>query len=237
MSSYLDNYIQRSQAYGNGFSGTIGSSTTQIINDKFKDSPFYASVPINGTNTDVRIVTEDDKLADVKVLLFRPNTVVNRGSIATINGYKWMLVDYFDNAIFPKSTINRCNELVKWKDKNNITYQYDCVVKIVSDRSVSMKTDKIFDIPFNKFIVYVPYNNDTKTIQMSQRFLLKQSAYKVIGKDDNSKVFNGNGYIELIMELTESNPADDFVNQIADNSIIYGGSSTGSTTNQGGGLW
>jgi hypothetical protein len=231
--SYIDDYKARINRTGGNIAGSLQLNVTNFINNSFKDSPFYMSIPIDGTMTDVRIVSDDDKDPDKKTLLFRPQTVKNRGSIAVIDGYNWMIMDFFDNPMFPKASIYRCNEVLKWKDKSGNIHQYPCIVKILSDREIDLKSDKMFEMPYNKFVVNVQYNQDSINIILAQRFIFKQSTYKVVGKDDSTKVINGNGYISFVLEQTPSNPKDDFVNQIADNTSIYNGGNP-TSNNQGG---
>jgi hypothetical protein len=232
--TYFDDYKRKLSAYGNSISTVTSNSTIQKINATFADSPFYRNITINGVNTDVRIVQNDEKTPDVKTLLFRPQTVINRGSYAVIDSYTWMLTDFFDNEIFPKATIMRCNLLLKWKDKNGNLHQYWAVVKDISQRELTIKSDKMFDMPNTKMVLSVQFNPDTAAILNKTRFLFNGKPYMITGIDPISHVYNGQGYIDMAFTVDEISPADDLVNDIADNSTIYGNSSAGQSDNQGG---
>jgi hypothetical protein len=232
----MDKYNERLNAYGNSIAETYKNNAIRLVNDKFADSPFYANIPINGVNTDVRIVQSDDKIPDNKTLLFKPQTVINRGSYAVIGNYTWMTTDFFDNDIFPKATIWRCNMQLKWKDVNGVLHSYWAVVKDVSQRELNIKSDKMFDMPNTKMVLSVQFNNDTAAILNKTRFLWNGKPYIIQGIDSISHVFNGQGYIDMTFSADEINPADDLVNGIADNSTTYGSSSAGQKDNQGG-LW
>jgi len=99
--SYFDTYVTKLNALGGSIAGSLKQSAKdEIIND-FKSSPFYFQIDIDGILTDCRVVSTNK--SNEKELLFLPETIKNVGEVVTYNNTKWLIIEFFDNEIFPKA--------------------------------------------------------------------------------------------------------------------------------------
>lgn len=241
--SYIDIEKARMLAGGSNFTEYYKNTMQQRINDSFEMASDVYIVQRENKSTGifeditVRVTKVSNPetgatMDDYRKILFKDlNSLIDLGLRFKFGGFSWFVNDTSNiMSVTQSCVVHRCNEILKWKDKNGTTYQYDCSTKLLSNRSIDIKFDnKELESPFGKILVQVPYNSDTSTIQLDQRFLFKQSAYVVVGKDDVSNIVSGNGYLNLILNITQKSSNDDFTNQIADNSVLYGRGSSGSS--------
>lgn len=189
----------------------IAESTKQIINNIFHESANYQFVFLNGIKFDARVSVEED---ETKLeVLFRPNTEVNKGDIVEINANHWLVENVYTNDIYPTAYVLKCNEWLRWKVDNVISV-YPCVVK---STSISLEEGKYMIHSENLVEIITPYNEDTKKIKPTQRFILNDKAYEIEGTDILSNVIFGKGYITMKATETLQEVDDNFIDDIADN--------------------
>nr|WP_082970858.1 Ig-like domain-containing protein [Mycobacterium sp. E3298] len=208
--SYKDKYLARDNAYGSSIGETRKNATIYKINESFKDSPSYHELPIDGVNTEVRVVTTDKY--NIQTLLFRPSTVAHFGSYVSIDSEDWIITELFSNDIYPKATIKRCNSMLKWLDADGYLKQYACVFESPSSIQTGIKENQIMTIPNGKRIVTVKKDLITSTLKRDKRFILDNHAYKITDIDSTTK----EGLTVLSLEDTEINSADNLELGIAD---------------------
>lgn len=236
--SYKDKYTTRSNAYGASLKDAYNKSMINGINKHFKDDLSYKSILIENVATDVRIVTTDRY--SEKTLLFPPSTTVSIGSYCMIDSQTWVISELFANATYPSATILLCNETLKWKDKNGVTKSYACAVNRGNRGALNSTNGGQFNVQLPNGYLYidVQINADTRILQVSQRLILNGRVYKIDGIDNITQTINGAGLLKLTIKPdTVISQYDDFVNSVADNSVLYGGSAAGTPPASGGALW
>ncbi|MDH6674431.1 hypothetical protein M2277_005123 [Paenibacillus sp. LBL] len=237
--TYFDDYINRMNATGTSISDAYRKSTVEKVNSSFADSTSFRIIKINGVDTDSRVTDGAD--SKVKDVLLRPDTTVNLGDHIEFNNEKWLVFDCSEKDVFPKASIQSCNEMLRWVKKDGTYAEYDAVVR--ASRYIK------YAVGYNRFdvnlleggmFVYVVINDDTRSISPLQRFIIGSSVYEVTGIDDMSFTKNGLGLLQFTTRLSTVKVGDDFSTKIADNSELYLGE-TGGTNNGpgtgGGDLW
>jgi len=124
------------------------------------------------------------------------------------------------NTLFRNSLVQRCNNVLKWYDYNNdIIYEEPCVVgEKLTSTTPSQKNHII--IAENSLSVILQYNDISKNIKISDRFILNGSAYsvKTVESLKRFKTLDKDsiGNITLELEFSEINlHTDDLENNVA----------------------
>lgn len=222
--SYYDEYISRVNQIGSSDKEAFINIAKEYSLEKFNDSPYYRQVDINGAPMDVRLVQKTKY--NERAILFKPDTVIDIGSYVKWGDQTWLMMDFFVNEIYPKSTAHLCNEVLKWKTKDGIPKEYPC--SISTSRGIMDAQGNSFDIqlPDGTLMMDVQMNVDTKSIPLSLRLILNGRVYKITGIDNVSQSVLGKGTLRFTVETdTVANAADDFVNGYASNNMLYGGAS------------
>lgn len=201
--------------------GATNTSVTQAyindtiahVNDIFGKSPTFKQIEIDGVQTDC--ILNHTKKSTVLDLLFRPQSVLNKGMYALIGADTYMITEFIPNEIYPKATLELCNSILKWKDSLGDIKEFKCIVK--SD-TYNSESDRQVYISDSELYVMVQYNDDTKKIKPTQRFIFSDRAYEVIQTDVVTNVYNDVGYIKLGVKSVGITTTDDKTNQVADSS-------------------
>lgn len=206
---------------GSKESDAIMNSTFELVNREFSNSPTFNVVKVNGVDTDARIL--DGKTGLLKNMLLRPRAKVNVGDYVEYASALWLVFDFNGEAISPKATLQACNEIMKWKDKNGNIIQYPTLATATRNTKFDIASDKMqVEMLQAGVYAYLPYNESTKEIRTSQRFIFGDRVYEISGTDDLTMLdVNRVGIIQFSCKITTINDEDDFVSRIADNEAIY----------------
>jgi hypothetical protein len=199
-------------------SSSIYNSTVDFINRNFKNSQTYKVITVDGVSTDARVVSTDNGLE--REVIFRPNTTLNYGLILGIDSENWIVMDYTLDTLSPKAIAKLCNQSINWKDGSNVVksaYAFTTtnIRYQMNDNSLNLT------LPEGTIYVFVKMTDDTNSIKITQRFIIGNHVYEVIGIDDLMLSEGSSGVIKFTMRLTPENVNDDFTTKIADNTILY----------------
>jgi hypothetical protein len=215
-----DIFRARQSAIGSSQRDAHKQATIAAINAKFLDSLGLATVTLDGVPTDAILIF--DKTQDDRFILFRPLTMVVRGGIIGVGPDNWLIVDVEQNELYPKATVLRCNQLIRWE-----TYESDAV--ITAKASVyGQQRDQFMILPKGEYSVLLPYNNMTKLISYDARFVINSGAYSVIGFDNITNTLDGSGVLTVHIKCDVLSDDDDALTGLADNT---------KPTPTGGNLW
>lgn len=197
---WLDIHKTRMKASGSNIRGAYMENTANFINNSIKDSPTYTVAEIEGIEYDTRKVTHkkfsDASGYEVEKLLFKPNTKINNGKIAKIEGEKWLIIFVEDRPIAPKAHIRLCNNELVFDNGNT----YPCVIDTSMRDTRRINEEHYIDLPADALSILVEYNSDTYKIKEEDRFVIDGMAWEVQSFDRLSRVYNGNGIIELVLK-------------------------------------
>lgn len=242
--SYFDDYKSRLRRNGNNVGEVYKSNTVAFINATFHASPTFRVLGVKSTQfptitqIDARVI-KVDRLGIIREVNFRPNQSLDIGAYVTFDGDTWIIFDkYGDSGSGVKVLVQQCNNTLKWKDKNGNVIEIDCVASASYLGSKSKQGKNNIDwnklevnLPLGQLFVFVEANPFTKQVKLNQRFILGNNVYQVVGIDDVTSVNkNGFGIIQLTVEITTRQDADDFTNRIAYNQYKVDGGT-------GGGFW
>lgn len=251
----LDKYKNRLNRNGNNLGEVYANNTIAFIEATFSNSPTFRVLDVDSRQfptidkMDARVV-EVERMGTLREVLFRPHQGLNIGTYVKFDNATWLLFDQWgdkDSAKY-KALVEKCNRTLKWKDKNNVVQEVDC---IASQSPLGSKASQgKQDVEWNKYDVSLPTgqlyvffekSELTSKIIMNQRFIFGSNVYEVFGIDDTSYVDrDGYGIIQLLVKLDVKRDSDDFTNRIAFNDYstnVPDVPPTGGTGDTGGSIW
>jgi hypothetical protein len=207
----MDLEVYKRKLGANSSSEALMNASIEQIKSMFKESPLYKVILLDGVSKGVRVNFEKE---NERQLLLQPQGSAVKGTIADFDGHKWLVTKVKPDIVYPKAQVVLCNQVVKWND-GTTTHEYPSVA---IGKSYDLDEAKDYmNIPEGQVVAQIPYNSNTKTIKIGQRFLLGDKAYEVIGIDDITNILNGTGIIVATLEITSKADTDDAVNKVADN--------------------
>ena len=157
---------------------------------------------------------------DFRELIFKDiDYTVNLGAYYKFSDAYWLAINLDElNRTTKNIIIRRCNNVLKWKDYNNVVHEYPCVLEY-DTTAASPRVDNNVITPNNRVRVIVQANNDTLPFKVNKRFIFGDRPFKIIGINNYMiDTINGKQSILYIQtQLDEISPYDDFVNNIAYN--------------------
>jgi hypothetical protein len=197
-------------------SQALVNATRRQVRSMFTNSPLYRTIILNGVEKGVRLSFEKD--GEHQILLM-PEEPISKGDIADIDGNKWLVFETVQDIAYPKGKIRYCNQSLNWTDSLGVSHEYPA---IVTGKSYDLEEDKYMSLSEGQAIAIVSYNADTKTIKLSERFILGDNAYEVIGVDNITHVVKDSGLLLITLERTSKADTDDEVTDVADNTTDNG---------------
>lgn len=196
--SYFDQYVNR---VGVNLSEDIKNNTLDIIHFQFEQSPTYKEILINGANVGARVI--DEEKTDEKTLLFKPPFTVTMGSVAELSDGKWILVETFNDEVFPKAKIKQANQILPLtglqtetqigtdefgRPINEYVPTSPTLLPCIVESSIYQpKEDSVITLPNGKILVTIPYTIHDD-ISDNKEFELYGEKYKIVGIDRTKSV-------------------------------------------------
>lgn len=194
------------------------NDTADIINMNFHDNPSYKRIKIDGKDSDCT-VGHTKKSTDLTIFL-RPYEKPNKGMYIELEEKTYIAIDYTPNIVYPKVQIRLCNNVLKWVNEEGILKEYKCIVEglnlEVSEGLGNRDNQRLVLTSSAELNVVVQYNDDTKNIDIGQRFIFDGNAYTVNAIDKLSNVENGKGIIILTIKSTGKTDTDNVNDGVAD---------------------
>lgn len=187
------------------------SNSEAVINESFSEAISYRRIQINGVDDDC-VFKRTKKSTKLEIVL-RPYKVINKGMYITFESNDYMVIDFVPNELYPKGEIELCNNTLRWRDDFNNLMEYNCILK---GDSYKINDDDFITMSDAELILYVPFNDDTDRITVTQRFVFGKFAFEVAEIDSFTNVVNGVGYIEMKLRSTSKTDSDDIDTGIAD---------------------
>ena len=147
-------------------------------------------------------------------LIHKDTTKTNRfwGKYYKFRDYTWLTVN--TNTIIGSSAsaiLQRCNNWLRWYDKNNILHQCECVFeRSLSSTGFDYGSEGVAEVGSDT-LIRVQRNAETELIPFNQRFIFDGHAFQV--KQINNHI--SDTYMELYLFETQIQSNDDLVNNIA----------------------
>nr|BDD47807.1 hypothetical protein 8 [Bacillaceae bacterium] len=192
----FNRYIKRLSDKGTNLNEAKLNTSKRIQNDQFTTSPSYVIVKVNGVNTD-SIVNEDTKY-DEKVIFFRPDSLINIGSVVEYKGKNYLLMSFVDNEIYPRGELKLCNStytlsgtVTKTQTGTNSfgepIYSYTetapTLLPCIAETTIhSDDTNEAINLPEGTIQITIQYTTHAD-IDEGKEFTMYGTQYQIIGID------------------------------------------------------
>ena len=134
------------------------------------------------------------------------------GKYYRFDGYTWLTIN--TNTIvgaLATAILQKCNQKLKWYDKSGNYHEWDCVfARTLSEKNFNYGKKSVIEVGADA-IIQVQQNDETKTINYNQRFIINGKAFQV--KQINDYV--STTYMELYVFEVQVQVNDDIVNNIS----------------------
>lgn len=213
----ISRYERRLNATSKG--EAFENSTVDLINATFDGNPSYTKVLYKGEETDA-LYRLHKYMSNTVYLTFRPYTEILIGDYVEFNGKTYFVREITPNEIYPKAEILYCNNTLRWKDSFGSIFEFPCAISgntLVLDDAKYSNNNRFVLRSDSTLYVKVPYNDSTKLIYPTQRFVINNKVFDVTTINDLD-VVDGKGYLELALTSTAKSSTDDLENNIADSS-------------------
>lgn len=213
---WIERYIKRLDDKGSNKTEALFNKTKFMVNNQFDTSPSFTVVKVNDVETD-SIVNNMTKYNE-KSVIFRPDTVINIGSVVDYKDKKYLLMSFIDDEIYPKGEIQLCNSTFPIKEKgqkiligrdelNRPVYESDndkvinipCIVKMNEATIAIADVNKPINLLNNVLYITIPYT-ESESIDYDQEFEMYNAIYRII-RIDTSKSINKIGLMKLTAEM------------------------------------
>jgi len=206
---YLDKYVQRLERKGqNAVEATI-NSTKVSVTKTFKSSPSISVVKIN--NVDVDVIVNNEEKDNEKLIFFMPDYDVNIGTVVEYKGSKYLILEFFDNAAYPKGKMKLCNTSFSLSGTSTKTqvgensfgeplYEYvesaPTLLPCIAETTItSDNVNEAINLPEGIIQITIPYTEHADLVE-GKEFTMYGTTYQIIGID-YTKSINGVGLLVI----------------------------------------
>lgn len=232
MSNHIDKYRRRLGRSGNDVGEVYNNNTIAFIESTFHSSPTFRRMTVNSfqfpeiKEIDARIV-EVERMGSLREAILRPSHYLDVGAYVNFDGEDYLVYDRHGGtgATNMKLTLARCNRTLKWVNSNGELREVFCVASATDLGSKAKQSKNEIEwnkydvrLPIGQLFIFVEINDNTKNINLNNRFIFGRNVYEVTGIDDITGInSDGYGIIQLTIKITPKNGKDDFINGIAFN--------------------
>ena len=138
-------------------------------------------------------------------------TELKRGDIITWDNEQWLIISEIGHKRFCyyKGIIQKVNYNIKFIFEDGIIREYPAIIE---SKIFDVESNQFINIPTGKIIVLLQDNAESRMINIGNRFIKMNKAFKVVGDDRTDK-----GLIKLYCDLDMFNSTDDDIeNEVAD---------------------
>lgn len=232
MVSVFEEYSQRVNSHATNLRERYELDTESFILDNFDDSPTYREIDVYRDEVSIGRfgvrVNMIERMGNIRNLLLKPNEDLNVGNMTMFEERTWLIFDKFGHrSSGVKVTAMRTNYNLKWIDRNGILHAKRCYASSsdIGSKSKQSRANIEYNkydvrLPFGQLYIFVEVTEDTKGIDLNQRFIINNIAYEVIGVDNTTHVEDEYGIIQYTVKRVTKHPKDDFELGIAYNQYL-----------------
>lgn len=169
------------------------------------------------TKAIIQNVTSDSDYNDFIRQILVPIGTIKTGYYVKYNGFYWLIKDIVDNnKIYEKSIMFHCNYNLRFiSDTSEKIVNYPVYMKNATQYNSGENAREIETIGSSKFLIYIPYNQETIKINHGKRFLIDRNiddptAFEVTQVDTISHNYDDNiGVIRITVVESQFNSKTD----------------------------
>lgn len=214
MSDYFERYKRRA---GEPFGRRLRTNADDFYYRKLMESSNAQIIHIDGEEYQAR-VAKGNRIEDLEAL-FLPNTKLPLGGVVELDDDStWLIFNTQKVGILPKALLKRANYDLEW-EKNGIKYKQPAKVQVyytLDMYDIEAKTKMDMDVPKGGMFAYMQINDDTKTLQIDDTFVIQGQRYEISGMDNITHTIEGVGLCKYTLDIVVNAPDKETENKEQD---------------------
>ena len=128
-------------------------------------------------------------------------------------------VPFFDDELIIDGALQQCNYVLKWQDEDLNIIERHVVTQGATAYNTGLLDKELLTIGYNQLLVLIPFDDDTKKLGRNKRFFLSNTIndmrpYKITSFDTTTNIYNGHGYISMMLSEDQLQKDDNVELQI-----------------------
>lgn len=167
------------------------------------DNPSYKDVVVN--SVEMKLAINSGTKPYYKKFHTLPDQIIYPGELVHWNDTTWLVLNAdFDSELYVDGNLQQCNFKLRWQNKNNEIIERDIVTISATAYNSGVEDKALITIGYDQLMIYIPYDEETIELNRDKRFFIsnnkkKPIPYKLTSINTTSNVYNGHGYLQLIV--------------------------------------
>lgn len=220
--SVWDTYRERLEVNGKTRRERSLKQTQTNISNKIVHSLSCHTVLINGVEQTVSILNQREDMS-LKKICALPEDTLQHGAIVDFAESKWLITELDANdEVYASGTMQRCNYLLKWLDKNGSIVEKWCIVEDGTKYLIGEKAEDMMSIGDARIAITIGKDKDTIELGRGKRFLVDDLdakaplAYQITKPNKLYNVYDNEGVFRFILNEVNMTDDDNVESRIAD---------------------
>lgn len=217
-----DLYSKQLRLGGNSSRERVINREKSALIAQFDKAPSVKYTVVDGEQK--QMIVKSTQSLNEKTFILMPGDTINIGNIVVWENLHWLVVELdFDNTVAYKGKIAQCNRQIRWQNpKTKEIIDRWCLLTKPYTSNVTGGTQ--LSVSNREYKVQVPYDDETKLIDLDKRFMLeiidgKPRTYSCTSVDQQTNVYQDleNGFIVWNLSQDEAGrPGDNAELMICD---------------------
>ena len=211
-------FEKNAKASGNSRRERELNKARHYLNKYGENNPSYKKVKINGIDDVLAINTGTQPY--YKKFHTLPDHQINAGDYVEWANAIWLVKTAdFDDELIIDGALQQCNYVLRWQDDNLNIIDRQVVSQGATAYNTGLLDKELLTIGYNQLLVLIPFDDDTKKLGRNKRFFLSNTIndmrpYKITSFDTTTNIYNGNGYISMMLSEDQLQKDDNVELQI-----------------------
>lgn len=199
----MDRYSARINLHGETRRERKVNIAKDRLSNKLADNLSTKNVIVNGE--EVKLVINSGTKPYYKKFTTFPNQRIYPGELVHWNDTIWLVLNAdFDSELYVDGNLQQCNFKLRWQNKNNQIIERDIVTISATAYNSGVEDKALITIGYDQLMIYIPYDEETIELNRDKRFFIsnnkkKPIPYKLTSINTTSNIYNGHGYLQLIV--------------------------------------
>lgn len=209
-----DLYMKQLRIGGDDFRDRIISREKNALIVQFEKAPSVKHTIVDGEPK--KMIVKSTQTLNEKTFVLMPGDTIKIGDIVVWENLHWLVVELdFDNTIAYKGRIAQCNRQIRWQNPvtKKIIERWCLMTKPYTS---NVTNGAQLSVSSREYKVQIPYDEETKLIDLDKRFMLeiingKPRTYSCTSVDQQTNVYQDleNGFIVWNLSQDESGHPND----------------------------
>lgn len=211
-------FEKNAKASGNSRRERELNKARHYLNKYGENNPSYKKVKINGIDDVLAINTGTQPY--YKKFHTLPDHQINAGDYVEWANAIWLVKTAdFDDELIIDGALQQCNYVLRWQDDNLNIIDRQVVSQGATAYNTGLLDKELLTIGYNQLLVLIPFDDDTKKLGRNKRFFLSNTIndmrpYKITSFDTTTNIYNGHGYISMMLSEDQLQKDDNVELQI-----------------------